>query len=78
MLQKVVQMALITGLTPACSSTMDRESVTEIVSAQLDCPAAKIELKEVGNNWYAKGCGKNQAFVCSGSNFLSDGVCMKN
>ncbi len=57
--------------------TMAADDVKEIAAAELDCPMDKVQVKEVSNRWYTSGCSRKATFVCSGSNFMHKGTCIK-
>lgn len=68
---------LIVAMT-ACSSTVSPQLVTAKAASDLSCPANEVKAEQVtGNNWKATGCGKRATYMCSGSNFMSDGLCMR-
>jgi hypothetical protein len=58
------------------SASVPPETVVKVAADELGCPASKIKVKQVtDNNWTVTGCGKTRRYLCSGSNFMTDGTC---
>ncbi|MFO0676744.1 MAG: hypothetical protein U0169_09425 [Polyangiaceae bacterium] len=61
-----------------CSTSVSPNLVKTKAAADFGCKAADLQVTKVtDNNWSAEGCGKKSTYVCSGSNFMSDGMCMR-
>jgi hypothetical protein len=42
----------------------------------LGCPKEQIEVSLLsGTTYVARGCGKEATYMCSGSNFMTEGTC---
>lgn len=63
----------------ACfSSSVSPELVQAKAASDFECSAEKVQVRQVNDgNWKATGCGKKSSYVCSGSNFMSEGVCLR-
>jgi curli biogenesis system outer membrane secretion channel CsgG len=79
MLTVVLAFAAVVSL-PACFSANVSPAVVRAKAASdLSCPSDQIQLDNpTGSNWKAKGCGKEATYACSGSNFMSDGMCLRD
>ena len=63
----------------ACASWMQGtpEPAHQRAVHDLSCPKAQIEVTHLsGTTYVAKGCGQIATYMCSGSNFMTDGTCM--
>jgi hypothetical protein len=67
---------LMTG----CFSSNVSPSVVKVKAASdLDCSEDQLQVENpTGSNWKAKGCGKTATYMCSGSNFMSEGSCLRD
>ena len=62
----------------ACSSSVSPSTVQTKAASDFDCKAGDVQVSQVTDgNWKAAGCGKQATYVCSGSNFMSKGMCMR-
>jgi hypothetical protein len=61
-----------------CSASVSPDLVRAKAASDLDCKAVDVQVEKINDgNWKAKGCAKIATYVCSGSNFMSDGMCMR-
>jgi hypothetical protein len=52
--------------------------VRQRATYDIKCPAAKIKVDSLGGTSYAAaGCGRPATYMCSGSNFMTDGTCLR-
>lgn len=62
----------------ACSTSVSPELVRAKAASDLECKEADVKVEKVNDgNWKASGCAKTATYVCSGSNFMSSGMCMR-
>ena len=60
------------------SSSVSPETVQAKAASDLSCPAQTVKVEQINDgNWKAAGCGKQVSYVCSGSNFMTSGMCMR-
>jgi hypothetical protein len=66
-------------LLPGCFSTSVKPGLLQRkAGSDFGCPTDQVRVQQVtDNNWTAVGCEKHASYVCSGSNFMSDGSCMR-
>lgn len=70
--------AVVAGLTGCFSSSVSPDLVRAKAASDLECQSASVQVEQINDgNWKAKGCEKTATYVCSGSNFMSKGVCMR-
>lgn len=63
----------------ACASWMQGtpEPTHQRAVHDLSCPKDQIAVKHLsGTTYVAEGCGQVATYMCSGSNFMTDGTCM--
>ncbi len=70
---------LVAAFATGCFSTsVNPEVIQTKAASDFECTAEKVKVSQINdNNWKAKGCGKKATYICSGSNFMSDGTCMR-
>lgn len=62
----------------ACSTSVSPDLVRTKAASDLDCNASAVQVQQVNDgNWKATGCNKVATYVCSGSTFMSSGMCMR-
>ncbi len=62
----------------ACSTSVSPELVRTKAASDLSCAASDVQVQKVNDgNWKATGCSQAATYVCSGSNFMSSGMCMR-
>jgi hypothetical protein len=72
----VVSLAYLAG---CGSANVSSNTVRAKAASDLNCPAEQLKLENpVGSNWKATGCGKEATYACSGSNFMTEGMCMRD
>lgn len=79
-MRKVSSFALfgLFALLAACSTSVSPDLVRTKAASDLSCPAAKVNVEQINDgNWKATGCNQAATYVCSGSNFMSNGMCMR-
>lgn len=73
----VVVVAAALALT-GCSTSVSPSLVQTKAASDFGCTASSVEVTQVNDgNWRAKGCGRQASYVCSGSNFMSSGMCLR-
>lgn len=60
----------------ACSTSVSPDLVRTKAASDLSCKDVQVEQINDGN-WKAAGCGQAATYVCSGSTFMSSGMCMR-
>lgn len=61
------------------STTVPEDTVLTVATSDMDCPKEKLKASKVtDNNWKVSGCAKKFTYLCSGSNFMTNGFCVKN
>jgi hypothetical protein len=79
-MRKVMMVSVLCAifLLIGCSHAVSPNLVKKIAASDLKCPESDIKVEQVtNNNWKASGCDKEQSYVCSNANFMSDGTCLK-
>lgn len=62
----------------ACSTSVSPDLVRSKAASDFDCKAGDVNVEKVNDgNWKASGCSKTATYVCSGSNFMSSGMCLR-
>jgi hypothetical protein len=76
---KLVLVSILTVVLVGCASvSVSPELVRKKASHDLECAPDEIQVTKVTDgNWSVVGCEKKASYVCSGSNFMSDGMCMR-
>jgi hypothetical protein len=75
----VLTVSALAALAGCGSANVSPNVVRAKAASDLSCPADQLQLENpVGSNWKAKGCGKEATYACSGSNFMSEGMCMRD
>jgi hypothetical protein len=47
-------------------------------ASDLACAGNNVKVEQINDgNWKATGCIQSASYVCSGSNFMSSGMCMR-
>ena len=70
-------LTLFTGIGAGCGGDTMRV-VAQRATHDLSCPKASLAIRNIGGTSYAaEGCGRKATYICSGSNFMSDGTCMR-
>lgn len=65
-------------LLAACSTSVSPDLVRTKAASDLECKATSVKVEQINDgNWKASGCEKTATYVCSGSNFMSSGMCMR-
>lgn len=66
-------------LTTACfSNAVSPDLVQAKAASDFECANEQVAIEQINdNNWKAQGCGKKATYMCSGSNFMHDGTCMR-
>jgi hypothetical protein len=68
----------IAVLSAACSMSVSPDLVRTKAASDLECKSSEVKVEQVNDgNWKATGCSKTATYVCSGSNFMSSGMCMR-
>jgi hypothetical protein len=61
-----------------CSTSVSPATIQAKAASDFSCAASDVKVTQVNDgNWKAAGCGKEASYVCSGSNFMSSGMCMR-
>ncbi len=61
-----------------CSNSVSPALVQTKAASDLSCASKDIAVDKVtDNNWKATGCGREVTYACSGSNFMSSGMCFR-
>ena len=61
-----------------CSTSVSPNLVRTKASSDLSCAEKDVQVQQVNDgNWKANGCNQAATYVCSGSNFMSGGMCMR-
>ena len=62
----------------ACSSSVSPDLVRTKAASDLACAGNQVKVEQINDgNWKATGCNQAATYVCSGSNFMSSGMCMR-
>lgn len=62
----------------ACSTSVSPDLVRTKAASDLECKASDVSVEQINDgNWKARGCAKTATYVCSGSTFMSSGMCMR-
>lgn len=70
----VIALAALTG----CSTSVSPKTIQAKAASDFSCPDGDVTVTQINDgNWKASGCGKEASYVCSGSNFMSSGMCMR-
>lgn len=71
-------LALGVGAAGCFSMSVSPDIVRTKAASDLSCPGESLQVEKVtDNNWKVAGCGQTVTYVCSGSNSLSAGMCMR-
>ena len=63
---------------PACSASVSPDVVRTKAASDLSCQSKDVTVEQINDgNWKATGCNQAATYVCSGSNFMSSGMCMR-
>lgn len=74
----VVTASLFACLGVACSTSVSPDLVRTKAASDLECKSQDVKVEQINDgNWKATGCEKTATYVCSGSNFMSSGMCMR-
>ncbi len=66
------------ALVAACSTSVSPDLVRAKAASDLECKSEGVKVEQINDgNWKASGCEKTATYVCSGSNFMSSGMCMR-
>lgn len=70
--------ALISSFAIACSASVSPDLVRTKAASDLACANNQVKVEQINDgNWKATGCNQAATYVCSGSNFMSGGMCMR-
>lgn len=71
--------AVLSAALSGCFSNSVNPSIVQTKAASdFECKLEQVEVEQINdNNWKANGCGKKATYMCSGSNFMHDGTCMR-
>gem|GEM_PF-3918963 len=62
----------------ACSTSVSPDIVRTKAASDLSCNSGDVKVEKINDgNWKATGCNQAATYVCSGSNFMSSGMCMR-
>lgn len=62
----------------ACSTSVSPDLVRTKAASDLSCDARSVKVEQINDgNWKASGCERAASYVCSGSTFMSSGMCMR-
>ncbi|HVH44786.1 MAG TPA: hypothetical protein VM925_20675 [Labilithrix sp.] len=63
----------------ACfSSSVSPDVVRTKAASDMSCKTKDVTVEQINDgNWKATGCNQSVTYVCSGSNFMSSGMCMR-
>ena len=62
----------------ACSTSVSPDVVRTKAASDLSCPSKDVNVEQINDgNWKATGCSQAATYVCSGSTFMSSGMCMR-
>ena len=62
----------------ACSTSVAPDLVRAKAASDLGCASGNVNVEKINDgNWKATGCNQAATYVCSGSNFMSSGMCMR-
>lgn len=74
----VVLAAAAAVFAAACSTSVSPDLVRTKAASDLECKSADVQVQQINDgNWKATGCQKTATYVCSGSTFMSSGMCMR-
>ncbi|MDB4946365.1 MAG: hypothetical protein JWP97_5899 [Labilithrix sp.] len=74
----VIAAALSLFTVAACSSSVSPDLVRTKAASDLGCASNQVKVEQINDgNWKASGCNQAASYVCSGSNFMSNGMCMR-
>ena len=74
----VAAASLVAVFAAACSTSVSPELVRTKAASDLECKGQDVKVEQINDgNWKATGCAKTATYVCSGSNFMSSGMCMR-
>ncbi len=60
------------------SSSVSPDLVRTKAASDLSCASNQVKVEQINDgNWKATGCNQAATYVCSGSNFMSGGMCMR-
>lgn len=78
-MSRTVLLTAALALLAACgSASVPTKTVVAKAASDFGCPADQIQTTKVtDNNFTATGCGKKASYLCSGSNFMTDGMCAR-
>ena len=61
-----------------CSTSVSPDLVRTKAASDLSCKSADVKVEQINDgNWKATGCNQAATYVCSGSTFMSSGMCMR-
>ena len=70
-------LALVTLVT-GCSTSVSPDLVRAKAASDLSCKSGDVKVEQINDgNWKATGCNQAATYVCSGSTFMSSGMCMR-
>ena len=78
---KIPMFVLVFSSLSGCmgSATVSEDTVLTVATNDMDCPKQKLKAAKItDNNWKVSGCARKFTYLCSGSNFMTDGFCVKN
>jgi hypothetical protein len=71
-------LALGVGAAGCFSMSVSPDLVRTKAASDLGCPGENIQVEKItDNNWKVTGCNHTVSYVCSGSNSMSGGMCMR-
>jgi hypothetical protein len=77
-MSKFLRLAALLPLLAACSTSVSPDLVRTKAASDLECRAAEVNVQQINDgNWKATGCQKSATYVCSGSTFMSSGMCLR-
>jgi hypothetical protein len=74
----IIGLGIGIGAAGCFSMRVSPDLVRTKAASDLSCPAQNIQVEKVtDNNWKVIGCNQTVSYVCSESNSLSAGMCMR-
>lgn len=78
MFKLLLSAALSTVALAGCSSSVSPDVVRTKAASDLSCTSNQVKVEKVNDgNWKATGCNQVATYMCSGSSFMSSGMCMR-
>lgn len=78
MFKLLLSATLSTVALAGCSSSVSPDVVRTKAASDLSCTSNQVKVEKVNDgNWKATGCNQVATYMCSGSSFMSSGMCMR-